>query len=65
MDHAMIWRKMADKWFEIAQETSHPALKKCYRDKALRFRVMASMAEHGHLAGDSEQSIPPERFPER
>lgn len=45
MDHATIWRKMADKWFEIAQETTHPALRKCYRDKALRFRAMAVLAE--------------------
>lgn len=60
MNHATIWRKMADKWFEIAQATTHPALHKCYRDKALRFRAMAALAEDRHAgAVPSREDAPP------
>lgn len=61
MHRATIWRKMADKWFEIAQEATHPALRKCYRDKALRFRAMAALAEDRAAGAEPCRKIAPRR----
>lgn len=58
MDTVAIWRAMADKWLEIAQDTAHPALRKCYRDKALRFRAMAALAERGKVNAPYDRQPP-------
>lgn len=46
LGQATVCRKMAEKWIEIAQETQNPALRRCYLEKALRYRTMAAMHEH-------------------
>jgi hypothetical protein len=46
MEQATLCRHMASKWLEISEEVRNPALKKCYVEKALRYRALAAIYEH-------------------
>lgn len=63
MERAGLCRAMARKWLESADEVKNPALKKCYRERALRYRLMASMYERDQgVSGSPEAgSAPPNR----
>lgn len=58
MERAALCRTMARKWLKSAQEVQNPALKKCYTERALRYRVMASMYERGRGASGSPETGP-------
>jgi len=45
MKQSAVYREMAGKWLKIAEEMGNPALKKCYIEKALKYRMMAAMTE--------------------
>lgn len=45
MEQASLCRRMASKWLEISEQVRNPALKKCYVEKALRYRVLAAIYE--------------------
>jgi len=55
MNQALVCRKLAEKWLEIACEVENPALKKCYIAKALRYRALAAMYARGRPG--SRQSL--------
>jgi len=60
MERAVLCRTMARKWLESAHEARNPALKKCYTERALRYRMMASMYERNSLTGSSRgRRVPP------
>jgi hypothetical protein len=59
MERAALWRTMARKWLESAEEVENPALKKCYTERALRYRMMASMHERSQRAQKSSMSRAP------
>ena len=42
MDRASIYREMATRWLAVAQRVENPALKKCYTERALRYRMMVT-----------------------
>jgi hypothetical protein len=47
MDEQAIMRKMAEKWREVAAQVPHPALRKCYVERAASYERLASRS-NGH-----------------
>lgn len=37
MEQAAIWRRMAEKWREAAEEAAAPALRRCYAERAASY----------------------------
>ncbi len=42
MDQIAIWRRMAEKWREAADEVSEPVLKRCYTERAASYELLAA-----------------------
>jgi len=42
MDRALLFRLMADKWLESAEQVEHRALKRCYARRALIYQTLAA-----------------------
>ena len=55
MDTISIYRKMATRWLEIAQRVENLALKKCYVERALRYRAMVTRHEREAAKSKSPQ----------
>ena len=45
MERVKIFRKMAEKWSEVAAATTHPELRECYAARAAQFAQLADDAE--------------------
>ena len=41
MEQTAILRRMAEKWLEAADEVAHPALKRCYVERAASYERLA------------------------
>ena len=41
MEQIAILRRMAEKWLEAADEVAHPALKRCYLERAASYERLA------------------------
>jgi hypothetical protein len=42
MQQSVIWRRMAEKWREAADEVAEPALRHCYGERAASYERMAA-----------------------
>lgn len=52
MEQMAIWRRMAAKWREVAEEVPSPALKQCYAERAACYeRRLERADEAGRPAG--------------
>lgn len=45
MEQAALWRRMAEKWREAADEVVEPALKRCYLERAATYKRLAARDE--------------------
>ena len=42
MEQAAIWRRMAEKWREAADEVAVPALRRCYVERAASYKRLTA-----------------------
>jgi hypothetical protein len=52
MNEAALYRLMAAKWLETAEQVKHRGLKRCYARRALTYEAMAARSELQHRAAD-------------
>ena len=54
MEKILIWRRMAEKWREAADDVAEPALRSCYVERAARYERLAALAP---LCGGSDGNV--------
>ena len=42
MEQVLIWRRMAEKWREAADEVAEPALRRCYVERAANYERLVA-----------------------
>ena len=48
VEQIAILRRMAEKWLEAADEVAHPALKRCYLERAASYERLALRQDRGY-----------------
>lgn len=62
MDRTMLWRKLAERWWDAAATTPHPGLRRCYAERAIRYADLA-VAEGRRKITQKPPSPPAARNP--
>ncbi len=47
MEQVAIWRRMAEKWREAADEVAEPALRSCYVQRAVTYERLVTRGNRG------------------
>lgn len=54
MEQIAILQRMAEKWLEAADEVAHPALKRCYVERAASYERLAARQDQAYRGSNAE-----------